>query len=284
MDDDRSIWLINNEASGSNDAEALTACEEACEHNGLRIAHRTVFPDTDLPSPAMLDAAGTSTVAIYAGDGTINAALLALAGWGGQVLILPGGTMNLLYHRLFGDLTMEQAVEAVADGSAVRHRPVVIESGCGTAFAGVLAGPGTAWSDVREAMRDNAALETLDESRRAMAETMYGERLRCDEPQIGKPEGYPLILLTPVNETIVVDAYHAEGVGEFVEQLFAVMRREFREGPHDRIGQGDRFVMANVGGGGFGVLLDGEACEADGDTEFRLARCGVDLLATRTDG
>ena len=278
------IWLINNEASGSNDEAALAACEDACSTCGLDIAFRTVFPVEELPTPETLDAADIDTVAIYAGDGTVNAVLEALRGWSGAVLVLPGGTMNLLYHRLFGDLSMEEALEAVGSGKAHRRRPGVIETNCGTAYAGLLAGPGAAWGYVREAMRDVAPLEVAESAREAMDETLHGDRIRCAEPELGRREGYPLILLTPVDAEILADAYHADDNLEFLHQLFALVRREFRDGPHDRIGGADRFVLESVDGSGFGMLLDGEPCDVSESAECVLVTTELDLLATRHDG
>ncbi|GGD62029.1 hypothetical protein GRI62_13530 [Erythrobacter arachoides] len=277
------LWLINNEASGSNDTDALTAFEGHCDTCGLKVAHRTIFPKQELPTVAMLEAAGIETVAVFAGDGTINAVLEALAGWSGAVLVLPGGTMNLLYHRLFGDAEMDEVLGAVARGGARRRRPGIIETASGHAYAGVLAGPGTAWGDVREAMRLKGPLEMAAEARAAIAETLFGSMLRVDKPQMGKREGYPLLLLTPTDEGITVDAYYAETAGDYFDQTLALMRREFRDGPHDRLGQADSFTLASTEHEGFGVLLDGEQCQVDGPTEFRLVRCEVDLLATRDD-
>lgn len=283
MGEAKRIWLINNEASGSNDADALLACEHACDDNSLHIAQRTTFPAQELPSPELLDAAEIEIVVVYAGDGTINSALQALAGWDGAVLVLPGGTMNLLYHRLFGDADLEDAVTAVSQGNAFTRNPGIITSNCGTAYAGILAGPGTEWANVREAMRDVAPLEMAGEARRAFAETVWGQRLRCAEPNFGTREGYPLILLNPRDHGIEADAYHAESAAEFTEQLFAIVRRDFREGPHDRLGSADRFVLESVDGAGFGILFDGEPCDADGATEFVLEPAKVNLLATLAD-
>ena len=91
MTEPRPLWLVNNAASGSNSDAALTALEACCGEHGFRVAHRTVFPAQDLPTPAMLDAAGIDLVAVFSGDGTINSLLTALAGWGGAVLVLEGG-------------------------------------------------------------------------------------------------------------------------------------------------------------------------------------------------
>lgn len=283
MGDKRRIWLVNNEASGSNDAAALAEFEGQCDNSGFAIAHRTVFPDQEIPTPAILDAAGLDLLAIYAGDGTVNAVLEALAGWKGTVLVLPGGTMNLLYHRLFGDAELNEVLAAVACGNAAPCRPAIVESDCGRAYAGLLAGPGTAWADVREAMRWKAPLEMAADAREAIAETLYGNMLRVEDPALGRPEGYPLILLTPRNGTIECDAYYADNAAEFFDQTLALVRRQFREGPHEQLGTGSRFVLSSVEGGGFGVLLDGEGCNVEGPTEFRLVDCPVDLLATCPD-
>lgn len=283
MDHKLRIWLVNNEASGSNDAEAFAGFEAACEDAGVAIAHRTIFPKQELPSQAVLAAAEIDIVTVFAGDGTINAVLQSLEGWSGAVLVLRGGTMNLLYHRLFGDMEVADVLKAVAQGKAERRRPGVIEAPCGRAYAGILAGPGTAWVGVREAMREGAPIQTAAETGSAISETLAGERLRVAEPALGKEEGYPLVLLTPQSSGMVVDAYHAETASAFIQQTLALVKRDFREGPHDRLGQGDRFVLASVEGGEFGVLLDGEPCPSSGATEFRLVPCPVDLLATLDD-
>src|SRR5690606_27542115 len=110
----------------------------------------------------------------------------SLAGWSGAVLVLPGGTMNLLYHRLFGDQTMDQAIAAAACGNVRRHRPSIVRCPAGDAYAGVLAGPGAAWSHVREAMRKIDLLEMAVEAREAINETLSGPMIACREPKLGR--------------------------------------------------------------------------------------------------
>lgn len=280
----RRIWLVNNAASGSNDEQALAACEAAFAQRGCTIEGRTVFPGDALPAAERLDREGFEVLAVFAGDGTINAVLSSLAGWSGAILILPGGTMNLLYHRLFADLALAEAIEAVANGHAEPSRPGIIASECGVAYAGLLAGPGTAWNEVREAMRRNAPLEVAGDAGAALAETLQGDFLACRDPALGRPQGYPLLLLTPLDDGIAVDAYHADGVAEFLEQAFALMRRQFREGPHDRLGKAVSVTLANVESGGFDVLLDGEPCSVEGAMQFTLEPSKVDLLAMVPDG
>lgn len=284
MDGERAIWLVSNAASGSNDDAALAALESCCAEHGLRIAQRTVFPEDELPTPAALDAAGIDLVAVFAGDGTINSLIGALAGWHGALLVLPGGTMNLLYHRLHGDRAMEQVVAAVARGDAVLRRPGVIHSPSGNAYAGMLAGPGTAWGRVREAMREAAVVELAESTVAAIDETLKGEMIRCTEPAFGRPEGYPLLCLEPGDEAIEVVAYHAEKAGEYLEHAWALVRRNFREGPHEVLGRTRTLRLASTEGNRFGLLVDGEQADAAPEVEFVLAAAEVDLVATAADG
>ena len=283
MSASRPIWLVNNPSSGSNDDAALAALEACCGKHGFSVAGRTAFPDDPLPTPAELDAAELDRVAIFAGDGTINTAIAALAGWDGAVLVLPGGTMNLLYHRLHGERTLEETVAAAARGEAVNHRPGVIRSRYGDAFAGMLAGPGTSWGRVREAMREADVVELATGTIEAIEQTLTGEMIACVAPALGRREGYPLLCLTPRGDGIEVEAYYAESAGQYLEQAWALLRRNFREGPHEVLGHPRTLRLASTEGNPFGLLIDGEQAEAAAEAEFALAACEVDLLATETE-
>ena len=248
------------------------------------MAHHTSFPEEKLPTPEILAAADIAIVAVFAGDGTINATLTALAGWDGSMLILPGGTMNLLYHRLFGNLELEEVLAKVGAGQAHTRRPGIISCDQGMAFAGLLAGPGTAWNEVREALRAKAPLELAAGSRDALDESLAGPMLACVKPKLGRNEGYPLLLLEPSDDGIHCDAYHAESTGEYLEQAMALIRRDFRQGPHDRLGTTDRLLLQSAGGSGFQILIDGEPAEITGSGEFVLVESPVNLLAIEADG
>lgn len=280
----RRIWLVNNASSGSNDDTALAALEECCGENGLKVAHRTVFPAQELPTPGLLEAAEIDCVAVFAGDGTINSLLAALAGWNGAVLVLPGGTMNLLYHRLHGEQDMTEVIAKVSRGQADRRRPGIVRSDNGDALAGVLAGPGASWGRVREAMRETAVIELAAATTQAIEDSLGGEQIACVKPPLGRTEGYPLLMLTPHDGGIEVHAYYAQTAADYLSQTWALLRRNFREGPNERLGCADRLTLASTEGNPFGLLIDGEQVESKPSVEFWLAACEVDLLATRGDG
>jgi hypothetical protein len=281
MDGNRNIWLVRNEASGSNDEEALAALEGHCAEAGFHLARQICFPDEGLPAPAELDRAGIELVAVFTGDGTASSLVAALAGWSGAILVLPGGTMNLLYHRLHGQREMAEVIALAASGQARRRRPGVIRCPQGTATVDLLAGPGTSWYEVREAMREADMLAVADSAAQALGETLGDPGIACRE--VGREEGYPLVMLTPHDGGIEISGFHAETPGELVAQGWALLRRNFREGPHDVLGLLSRVTLHSTDGRPFGLLLDGEKKEAPGTQEFVLAPCEVDLLATEDD-
>lgn len=276
--------LINNAMSGSNDAAALAALRAACAVAGLAITHEVSFPDDPLPSPRELDAEGIALVAIFTGDGTLNAALGMLAGWGGAVLVLPGGTQNLLAKRLHGDVTPDEVLARFAAGHARPRRPGIIRCPAGLAYAELQAGPGTAWQRVREAMRDGSVIELAQEGVSATAETLSAPGVTCSAPALGRDEGYPLVVLTAHDSGITVTAFHAKDAGDLMAQAMALLQRNFREGPHDELGTAHRVTLASVDGAPFGLLLDGEPADPGASCTFELAPITVDLLATRADG
>ena len=273
-------WLLVNSASGSNTPAALESLDTClCDHD-IAIERTICFPDEDLPDAAQLDEAGVECLIIYTGDGTLNSAISALAGWGGAILVLPGGTMNLLSKRLHGDRENEDIIRTVAGGGARRVRPVMACCDAGTALAGLLVGPGTRWGSVREAMRDLDIAGMASGAAEAMAEMTGDSMVRTSAPALGSAEGYPLIELTPGEHGIQLDAFYAETAGEFAAQGWAILRRNFREGPHDRLGVVEQVMLETADGSPLEILIDGEPARLGPRGEFTMAPCALDLLAT----
>jgi hypothetical protein len=274
------IWLVANDASGSNDEQAREELEQCCGDAGFHVERTISFPAEDLPSAAALGDAGIDLVAVFAGDGTTNAVIGNLAGWSGAILVLPGGTMNLLYHRLHGERPFDEVIQLAAAGRAHRHRPGVIRCRHGTAYVDLLAGPGTSWYEVREAMRESDVLGVAESAANAIGETLTTAGIVCSEPALGREEGYPLVMLTPDDAGIRVSGYYAETIGDYLKEGMALLARRFRDGPHDDLGTSGQVTLGSTDGGSFGILMDGERAESPTEEVFRLVPCEVDLLAT----
>lgn len=283
------VWLAVNAASGSNSEAALLALDEAFANAGCAIGRRLSIPDEAPPRLDELRREGVDMLAIFTGDGTVNSIVTGLYGWEGAVLVLPGGTMNLLARRLHGDADPGEIIARVAAGQARRVRPPLVRSRHGDGLSGILAGPGVAWGGVREALRDIDVVGTIKGAAEAIGESTGGPKVYCRVPDCGRPEGYSAIQITPASDGLAVEGYYAETVADYAKQGIALLRRNFREGPHDDLGLHRSVRLACPERETMGLLIDGEALDggddaAANDEMFALARCEVDLLATADGG
>lgn len=283
MDTQQSLWLVTNAASGSNHPEAWGELDGQCAKAGLCIDRTIHFPEEQLPGRRELEASGIGMVAIFAGDGTTNALVTSLYGWDGAILVLPGGTMNFLYHRLHGDRGPEAAIAAVAAGKVRRCRPDIIRSKHGDALSGLLAGPGTEWNEVREALRNLDPIGVASGTAAAIGKSVAAPTIVCADPALGREEGYPLIQFIPEDGRMVLHGYHSETIEDYLAQGLALLKRDFREGPRDDLGEVAQIAIRSMSGEPIGLLIDGEPAESGTRASFKLARCEVDLLATEFD-
>lgn len=276
-------WLVVNPASGSNDANSAETVATALVDRGWRVDRVIAFPDEALPDPLTLDAAGIGLVVVYTGDGSVNTLINHLSGWGGTVLVLPGGTMNLLARRLHRSLDVGAILDILAGGGARPRRLACVRCEAGLALAGLLVGPGTCWSRVRESMRNGALVEVATETIEAIRQTATGPNVVAPENRLTREGGYPLIELTPGEHGLQADGYFAEAALDYAGQAWALLRRSFREGPHDRLGIADTIELASIDGSPLALLIDGEPAECHSPFRFTVEPCGVDLLATAHD-
>lgn len=280
MDGYSRCWLLVNPASGSNDERSLSLLQNALVVHGIAAERVIRFPIDDLPSAAELDQAGIELVVAFAGDGSVNALVNYLAGWSGSILILPGGTMNLLARRLHRDLDLDQILALVSKGGAVKRRIECVRCDAGTAQAGLLVGPGTCWGEVRESMRSGAITDVAAGAVEALRTTANGPPVKVPDFALARAEGYPLVELTPGEHGIQINGFYAEETLEFAAQAWATLRRRFREGPNDHLGISGELVLESSDGSPLPCLIDGEPAECPARAKFVVAPCEVNLLAT----
>lgn len=274
------VWLVHNASSGSNDADALSALRDAIGTAGLDLVGETCFPRDDAPGPADLDGIGADTVAIFAGDGTISSVVAGLNGWQGTVLPLPGGTMNMLARRLHGDATAPEIVARFASGIVDRVNPTVLVSRHAIGLTGALAGPGTAWADVREAMREPNLAELVSTAGEAITSSTSGAKVVCRDSDCGREEGYTAITLTPQDDGIEGAGYYAETLADYARQGVALLQRDFRNGPNESLGRHATMRLACLGDEPMGLLIDGEPYQGAQEEEFALGTSEVAFWTT----
>ncbi|MHA6332355.1 diacylglycerol kinase family protein [Qipengyuania sp. CAU 1752] len=268
-----------NARSGSFDPDTVETILSTAEEHGLGPVTRLSIPDD--PCPCAQDLPKDAVLAIYAGDGTSNSVIAGLDDWSGTVLILPGGTMNLASKRMHGDVPWDEILDRFARGEGRTGPAPIIQTPHGNAVAGVMAGPGATWHDVREAMRDHDLPGMARRAVEAFRATDDGPNIVLDAAPLDRAEGYPMIEALAYEDGLEINAYHADDAGEFAIGLGALLLRDFRNGPHDSVTTRECVRVRSADGLPIGLLLDGEPVPAAPEVELKLVRSKVDLVSTR---
>jgi hypothetical protein len=271
-------WLLINRASGSNNIDAVADLVEAMDGAGFPPQRVVALPADSLPERAELEHAGVDLLAVFTGDGTVNGALTGLYGWGGQVLVLPGGTQNLFARACHGEATAAEIVERLRQGRLEPARRPLIRSSQGDALCEIVAGPGAKWSDVREAMRDADLAAMAETLRDAIAQSSTGPMVTLADPAVGRDDGYSAIRLHPGEAAITVDGYVAQSVADYVKQGLALVKRDFRDGPHDELGAYPAVTCRSSAP--IELMIDGERTCGGTRERFHLELCDLCFLVS----
>lgn len=273
------LWLVRNSASGSNDEASIAALHAAFAAADCVPARVVDCAAEALPDRAALEAAGVACVAIYTGDGTVSALVPALEGWAGEVLVLPGGTANLLAKTLHGDRPAEAIVAAFGAGHLHPIQRPCLRFAGHVALIEVLAGPGATWSDVREGLRDGDLAEVASKTVEAVRQSADGARVAVLDPVLGRADGYAGLRLAPGHDGMTADGYVSETLSDYLKQGMALLKRDFREGPHDPLGQLPALTCRTVDGAQIELMIDGERASGPTELRFEQATLAVNLLA-----
>lgn len=278
------LWLISNIESGSTSDAKYAAIKEVCQENGLNLVGHSRFPDDALPDGEGLQRAGVDTALLFAGDGTINACLCALADWPGDIVILPGGTMNLLAKALHGD---KEPVAIINDAhvSPRRTSRPYVKAEEARAYVAVILGPAAHWTKVREAARGRPDIRLFRFALRAWRRT-FGETVRIDGVEDMR-RGYQAIFVVPDEQgpdkgAMKVAAVSARDWRSIVDLGWGWLRGDWvaaraveqKRARRFRI-RGKRPVLA---------LFDGEAVMLEPGTEFTVGRSQDVFLTTDAQG
>ncbi len=302
------IWLVVNPASGSYDASVPARLAEAARQSGAELVGTTIFPDAPLPDAAALTAERIDILAVHTGDGTINAAMHAAAGnaamhaaagnaampaaagpttmhaaadWTGALLALPGGTMNLLARHLHDARDPAAILLAALDPAATaRHVTMVagVDADCTIdGLVGVFAGPTTAWGDVRETLRRYDFAGLVEAVPRAIEQTFSGAPVRL----AGSTEDFPAIYIEPRNGHLRLMGFTADDAAALFEHGFAWLGGDFRDGPHEPLGEVDEVEI--VSSAEIGLLVDGERGHTHAPLRLRAVPSPVRFIVTRAE-
>jgi Diacylglycerol kinase catalytic domain len=256
--------LIINKSSGSVGAVDYEELKLSFGAAGFAIEHIVELPEDELPERDDVEAMAVDVVATLSGDGTVAGVCEKLNGWSGALLVLPGGTMNLLSRRLYGEQTVGSLLEMLQNGEYSAERVSVVQTPVAEVFTGLIAGPSTRWGEVRESIRNLDLAEVVEKVPEAWAATTTSDSVRIESIK----GGYPAIFVEPLdNGNLGIRAFRADGVGDMLSHGIAWLRRDFRDGPHDELGELRAVNIIDDSDAVIGLLLDGE--QSTGKSPFQ---------------
>jgi diacylglycerol kinase family enzyme len=259
----RRVEVIANVASGSVGKDAPEEAEKIFADFGLN-AHVCAPSPEDLNQclRAAVDAA-PDLIVVIAGDGTARAAAEMCGPDGPMIAPLPGGTMNMLPHAIYGQRRWQDALtialaqgheQMVGGGEVEGHRFLV---------AAIMGSPAL-WAPAREAARFGDRKLALLRARRALRRAFTGRlRYMLDAGLRSKAEA--MVFLCPLTskalssdeQMLEAAALDVKGAADAVSLGWHALIGDWRNAPAVET---ERCRMARIWSAhGIPAILDGES-------------------------
>ena len=178
--------ILFNEKAGSVSAADGEKLIEAVKAAGIE---QFAILGPEKMSPQLFARAMEFDVAIVlGGDGTARRAAELMPRDGPPLILLPGGTLNVLAHALYGELAWPEALKAALERGVVRRLPAGKANGI-PFFVGALFGSPAILARAREAVREGRFISAFNGLRHYMKRS-FSHRLRagCDGKRLRKAE------------------------------------------------------------------------------------------------
>ena len=257
----RRLIAVLNTGSGSCDVHSAGRIGEIFVEGGLAHAEVLSVGPEDLEK-ALDDAASKAdVVVVLGGDGTIRTAA-EKCGKAGKLLIpLPGGTMNMLPHALYGDVHWDNALAATlaapelreVSGGQVEGQPF---------FCVAILGAPSLWADAREAVRRGRLVEALERSLTAIRRSSEALDYQLGDQLSGTAEAVAVICplvsraLSEDERSLEAAAVEPVPAGAMFRLAFHAIFDDWRRDPAVSLA---RVKTVRVRGHGrVPVILDGE--------------------------
>jgi diacylglycerol kinase family enzyme len=280
----RRVEAVVNPLSGSVGPGAAAELESLLSEHGvaLRVCEASA---RDLPAcvRAAVDAA-PDLVVILAGDGTAAMAARRAGPDGPLVAPLAGGTMNMLPHAIYGEVSWQDALRRTMSEGEIR--PVSGGEVDGNTFyvAAILGAPAL-WARAREAMRKGRMDLAFARARTALGRAFTGPlKYSLADGTEGRAEA--LSLLCPLTSkrmeeetALEVAALDIKGAAEAFRLGFNALTSDWRNDPSVAVHQ---TIEARAWArGAIPAMLDGEPCRLPSKVEVRFLPQAFRALAPR---
>ena len=262
---------LYNPAAGSVTADGGDKLRAALEEAGVRDAELIELDREDCGKQLkQLAAANPDLFVVWGGDGTLRAAL-TLVGQTPNLLLLPGGTMNLLTKSIHGDKSWDVVLREVL---ASPKRKVIPAGKANDEhfYCAMLAGAPARFAEAREALRRGELVKAAAEARAAL-DTLNNLHLdaRYRDGYTFTRENLPTtsiigVLVGPLarDAEMEVAALEEPTAGGALNVIWSSFVSDWRSAPGVTVVPA-RSLVIESGDGDIPIIIDGEALEA-GDT------------------
>ena len=268
------VEVVTNVASGSVGKDAPAQVEAILAEHGVQ--GRVHAPGEGELNACLRDAIDSrpDAILVVAGDGTARAAAEMAGPEGPMIAPLPGGTMNMLPHALYGVIPWPEAMAACLRGGRARMISGGEVNGRLFFVAAILGSPAL-WADAREAARAGRVDLALMRAQRALRRAFSG-RLRYVLDDRPKAKTTALSLLCPLVSTrLDADEQALEAAALDPSSALDIFRLgvstvtgNWRDDPSVMVG---RCRTGKVWAGGrIPAILDGEPVRLDGMVTIRF--------------
>jgi hypothetical protein len=171
---DRSALILFNPKAGSvteADREKLIA---AVGEAG--VTKYAMFGPEKLSKALLQRAKQFDMLIVLGGDGTAKAVAELAPRDGPPLILLPGGTLNILPHALYGNVPWQEALKSALERGYVTHLPMGRANGHAFYIAAIFGAP-TLLALAREAVREGKYLTAVRRLRHAVAR-MFSHKVR----------------------------------------------------------------------------------------------------------
>ena len=283
----RRVEALVNPASGGVGPGAPAQMERMLSAAGLEARIAAPEPAELMSALRRAVDAGPDLLVVLAGDGTARAAAELCGPQGPLLAPLPGGTMNMLPHALYGETLWPDALTAALTEGRPRALGVGEVEGRMFLVAAILGSPAL-WAPAREAARQRRLKLAALRARRALSRAFTG-RLRYSLDSGGRGKAEAMIFMCPLASKAMADdapALEAAGVspagaGEAVRLGINAALGDWRRDPSVQV-QACR--KARVWSSGrIPAVLDGEPARLNAITDITFKPAAVRILAPPKD-
>jgi diacylglycerol kinase family enzyme len=278
----RRVEVVVNAASGSVGLGAADAIEKIIAGYGLGVRVANAAPHQIAAAVRAAVDAAPDLVVVLAGDGTAGLAA-GLAGPDGPLIApLPGGTMNMLPHALYGPVNWRDALNAALSNGCVRSISGG-EIGGRRFYVAAILGTPTLWADAREAVRHRQLRLAWLKGRKAFARS-FSHKLHYSLGDGTMEEAEALTIMCPLvsrglseEDALEVASVDPKDVAELLRLGFNTVTGDWRDDPSVRTTLCHEGVAWSKGK--IPAVIDGEPCRLDLRADFRFLPVAFRALA-----